>query len=192
MKAMAMFMVVFGLGFAVLGFANHRTIWWRFQARRHADPAAHEPSDAGFAVQRLLCFALAALAFWGSFSTFRLVTPDGVDQDELLERVRSVARSFDESTKSPLPGVDDGSWSSYLDPELRGPERDDPTARLAWRSGALSPDGNVERYDVSGTESTVCLTLTARPSADQPVPAHMGPVYFDLRAEATDGTCAEG
>jgi hypothetical protein len=50
----------------------------------------------------------------------------------------------------------------------------------------------VERYDVSGAGGTVCLTVTATPAAEQPVPAHMGPVWFDLRAEAADRACAEG
>jgi hypothetical protein len=191
MKAIAVFMVVFGLGFVALGFANHRAIWWRFQARRYADPAAHEPSDAGFAVHRVLCFAVAAMAFWGSFSAYRLVTPDRIDHDELLERVRSVAETLDGATKSPLPGEEDGSWDDYIDPELRGPERDDPTAWLASRSTALNPDGNVERYEVSGEDATVCLTVTAKPSRDQPVPDYMGPVWFDLRAEVADEECTE-
>ncbi|MER6617863.1 hypothetical protein [Streptomyces xantholiticus] len=192
MTALIVFMVLFGLGFVALGLANHRAIWWRFQARRYADPAAHEPSDAGFAVQRVLCLAVAAMAFWGSFDLYRTVTPDGVDHDELLERVRSVAQALDGATKpSVLSTEEGGSWGDYIDPELRGPEKDDPTAWLEWSSGPLQPAGNEERYDVSGEDSTVCLTVTAKPSPDQPVPDSMGPVYFDLRAEAADGACTE-
>ncbi|MEV4684794.1 hypothetical protein [Streptomyces kurssanovii] len=192
MTALIVFMAIFGLGFVALGFANHRAIWWRFQARRHADPAAHEPSDAGFVVQRVLCFAVAAMAFWGSFDLYRTVTPDGVDHDELLERVRSVAQTLDGVTKPSVLGTDEsGTWSDWIDPELRGPEKDDPTAWLAWSSGPLQPDGNEERYDVSGEDATVCLTVTATPSRNQPVPDSMGPVNFDLRAEAADGACTE-
>lgn len=192
MTALAVFMAVFGLGFVALGLANHRAIWWRFQARRYADPAAHEPSDAGFVVHRVLCFAVAAMALWSSFDMYRLVTPDGVDHDELVERVRSVAQTLDGTTKASVLSTEEGgTWGAYIDPELRGPEKDDPTAWLAWSSGPLKPAGNEERYDVSGEDTTVCLTVTAKPSPDQPVPDHMGPVHFDLRAEAADGTCTE-
>ncbi|MEW2635614.1 hypothetical protein AB0903_29245 [Streptomyces sp. NPDC048389] len=191
MKAIAVLMVVFGLAFVALGFANHRAIRWRFQARRYADPAAHEPSGAGFRLHRVLCFAVAAMAFWGSFSAYRLVTPDRIDHDELLERIRSVAEALDGATKPSVPGEEDGSWDDYIDPELRGPESDDPTAWPAWRSGPLKPDGNEERYDVSGENATVCLTVTAEPSPEQPVPDHLGPVWFDLRADVADGECTQ-
>ncbi|GGT39481.1 hypothetical protein GCM10010271_49330 [Streptomyces kurssanovii] len=108
MTALIVFMAIFGLGFVALGLANHRAIWWRFQARRYADPAAHEPSDAGFVVQRVLCLAVAAMAFWASFDLYRTVTPDGVDHDELLERVRSVAQTLDGGTKPSVLGTDEG------------------------------------------------------------------------------------
>ncbi|MFF3291241.1 hypothetical protein [Streptomyces sp. NPDC003023] len=193
MTVLLVLMVLFGLGFVALGLADHRALWWRFQARRFADPAAHEPSGAGFAVQRVVCFVIAATTFWVSFSTYRLITPDGVGQDELLERVQSVTQTLDGATKpSVLSTEEGGTWGDWIDPELRGPEKDDPTATLAWSSGPLQPEGNEERYDVSGEDTTVCLTVTAKPSAEQPVPEHMGPVYFDLRAEVADGVCTEG
>ncbi|GGT39489.1 hypothetical protein GCM10010271_49340 [Streptomyces kurssanovii] len=44
---------------------------------------------------------------------------------------------------------------------------------------------------MSGEDATVCLTVTSTPSRDQPVPDSMGPVNFDLRAEAADGACTE-
>lgn len=192
MTVLLVLMGLFGLGFVALGLADHRAIWRRFQARRYADPAAHEPSGAGIAVQRVVCFTIAATAFWATFSTYRLITPDGVGHDELLERVRSVAQTLDGTTKpSVLDTEEGGTWGAYIDPELRGPEKDDPTAWLEWSSGPLQPDGNEERYDVSGGDATVCLTVTARPSTNQPVPDSMGPVYFDLRAEAADGACTE-
>lgn len=189
MIGLAVFMAVFALCFAALGFANHRAIWWRFKAPRFADPAANEPSDAGFRVHRALCFAVAIMSAWASISMFRVILPDEADHDEQLERVRSVAEWLDGTSKYALPSGDDESWSDYINPELRGPERDDPIASVAWRSEDLVPDGNIERYEVGGGEDAICLTVTAKPAKDQPVPEGMDPVSFVLTTEVADEEC---
>ncbi|MEU2112439.1 hypothetical protein [Streptomyces sp. NPDC019507] len=194
MTGFAVFMVLFGVAFVALGLADQRAIWWRFQARRHADPASAEPSEAGFLVQRLLCFAAAGLAFWGSWSSFQLGAlsrPDRAGQAEVFERTVAVADWLDGSTMFPVLASDDGSWVERVDPELRGPERDDPTAVLVWRSSALDPKGNVEHYEVSSRDGTTCLKVAAVPSPEQPGPEGMSPSYFDVRADASEGSCTK-
>lgn len=194
MSGFAILMMVFGVAFIALGLADHRAIWWRFQAHRHSDPAATEPSSAGFLVQRLCCFAAAGLAFYGSWTNYQLherERPDGAGQAEVLERTVAVAEWLDGSRMSPVFEGDDGAWNERMDPQLDGPERDDPTALLVWRSGELTPKGNVEHYEVSSSDGTTCLKVTAKPSADQPVPEGMSPIDFDLRAAAAEGPCTK-
>lgn len=65
MVGFGIFLVLIALWLGGMGLADQRALWWRFQARRFSDPAANEPSEAGYRARRalLLSPAVVTLAF---------------------------------------------------------------------------------------------------------------------------------
>lgn len=72
MTGAAVFAAFFALLFLGLAFVDQRKTWWRFQARRFDNPAAHEPSDGLIRGRKLALIGLALFLGWQAVEMFRL------------------------------------------------------------------------------------------------------------------------
>lgn len=61
MVGIGILLVLIALWLAGMGLVDQKALWWRFQARRFNDPAAHEPSESGYRARRALLLVLAAV-----------------------------------------------------------------------------------------------------------------------------------
>ncbi|MFE3250047.1 hypothetical protein [Streptomyces sp. NPDC059209] len=72
MTGAGVFTAFFAVLFLGLAFVDQRKVWWRFQAHRFADPAAHEPSDGLIRGRKLALIGLSLFLGWQAVEMFRL------------------------------------------------------------------------------------------------------------------------
>lgn len=212
----AVFAGAFALLFLGVALLDPRKLWWRFRARHFEIPQDHEPSTASFAVRRIILVCLAVFLGWQSVAMLRLagVFETGADHAEILERVEHAALDLETGKgqgRYMLSGAD-GSWASFINPRLKGPERDDPVAVLVkdpWAPEAGSGSGGasdpeeygsmpeiserekkdrprVERYGVDA----ICLTVTATALPGQPDRDYaIDHLMYEVETQVVDSPC---
>lgn len=200
----AVFAGAFAVLFLVVAMLDPRKLWWRFRAPRLDNPEAHEPSSASFGVRRLLLVCVALYLGWQAVSMLRLagVFETGPDHAEVLDRVEYAALNLETDKgegRYKMPGLE-GSWDMFINPRLKGPERDDPVATLV--EDPWAPEGNsgsapetdpskrdrpqVERYNVAG----ICLTVTATPLPGQSdMDYAIDNLRYSVETEVVDSPC---
>ncbi|WP_405823394.1 hypothetical protein OG705_26215 [Streptomyces sp. NBC_00838] len=72
MTGAGVFTAFFAVLFLGLAFVDQRKVWWRFQAHRFDDPAAHQPSDGLIRGRKLALIGLALFLGWQAVEMFRL------------------------------------------------------------------------------------------------------------------------
>lgn len=203
----------FAVAFAAFGlFVDPRRLWWRYRAPKLDDPEAQEPSSASFLWRRVILVGLGLFLGWQAVSALRLagVFETGADHAEILDRVEYAALNLeteDGEGRHKWPGGD-GAWDAFIDPRLKGPERDDPVAVLvdeeedegdwdseASRRGGPSPEPGgeaepagpfTERYEIDG----ICLTVHAVPLAGQPErDAAIDNLLYGITTDIVDSSC---
>ncbi|QNP65622.1 hypothetical protein [Streptomyces genisteinicus] len=213
MIAAAVFAGVFAVAFTAFGlFVDPRRLWWRFRAPGLDDPGAHEPSSASFLWRRVLLVGLGLFLGWQAVGALRLagVFETGADHAEILDRVEYAALNLeteDGEGRHKWPGGD-GAWDAFIDPRLKGPERDDPVAVLvdeeeaegdwdseASRQGGASPEPGgaadpagpfTERYEIGG----ICLTVHAVPLPGQSErDAALDSLLYRVSTDIVDAPC---
>ncbi|MDN3297425.1 hypothetical protein QWM81_25965 [Streptomyces ficellus] len=210
----AVFAGAFAVAFLAFAlFVDPRKLWWRFRARHFDNPEAHEPSAASFMWRRVTLAALGVFLGWQVIGMLRLagVFETGPDHAEVLDRVEYAALNLeteDGEGRHKWPGGGEGAWDEFINPRLKGPEREDPVASLvdgedaggdghseASREGGTGsqsgsePDTRgsfVERYDIDG----ICLTVTATPLPGQSEMDHaIDNLRYSVRTDVVDSPC---
>ncbi|MFF8847537.1 hypothetical protein ACF08N_33300 [Streptomyces sp. NPDC015127] len=211
----AVFAGVFAVAFVAFGlFVDPRKLWWRFRAPHYDNPEPHEPSAASFMWRRVALVAVGLFLGWQVVSLLRLagVFETGPDHAEVLDRVENAALNLETEDGEGRHKWDfgDGSWGAFLDPRLKGPEREDPVASLVeededsggnWDSEARregldgseadnEPDTTgpfVERYEIDGS---ICLTVHAVPLPGQSErDAAIDNLMYGITTDVADAPC---
>ncbi|MFI2368656.1 hypothetical protein [Streptomyces sp. NPDC018833] len=212
----AVFAGVFAVAFVACGlFVDPRKLWWRFRARHFDNPEAHEPSASSFMWRRVALVVVGLFLGWQVISLLRLagVFETGPDHAEILDRVENAALNLETEDGEGRHkwSFGDGSWGAFIDPRLKGPERDDPVASLVededdsggkWDSEASregigagsesdsesgTPGPFVERYEVDGS---ICLTVHAVPLPGQSErDAAIDNLLYGITTDVVDGPC---
>lgn len=209
----AVFTGAFAVAFLAFAlFVDPRKLWWRFRARHFADPEAHEPSAASFMWRRVALVGCAVFLGWQTVGILRLagVFETGADHAEILDRVENAALSLETEAgegRHKWPGGGEGAWDEFINPRLKGPERDDPVVSLVEDEGPADWDPEtsgaggsepgsgtesetkgsfVERYEVDG----ICLTVTATALPGQSERDHaIDNLRYSVTTEVLDNPC---
>ncbi|MFE4610326.1 hypothetical protein ACFRK5_18560 [Streptomyces niveus] len=72
MTGAGVFVAFFAVLFLGMAFVDQRKVWWRFQAHRFHNPAAHEPSDGLIRGRKIALIALALFLGWQAVGMLRL------------------------------------------------------------------------------------------------------------------------
>ncbi|MCI2418801.1 hypothetical protein MOQ72_15270 [Saccharopolyspora sp. K220] len=198
--AFAVLALLAALVLVVLGFQDQRKLWWRFQAMWYANPEANEPSDAAFAVQRVVWFIGAAGLAFGGFQLYSTADDLSLSGGEIKEAAEEVASRLPDDSDGILRDPTDHNFAAYLQDKLRDTDaggdnglftvsqaEDPPPEDTVEQEGQVT----VEHYTISAEDApAVCMTVSATNIGEAYPSTYLPPSYwYALTATVADGSC---